>query len=328
MHTTRRIPLAAGSLALLALPLAACTAATAADPDVSATSGSSPISIDNCGYEITVDAAPERIVTIKSSTFELLLALGLEDRIAGLAFADGPVPDEYAEAAASVPVLSDKVPSQEAVLAVEPDMVFAGWESNLTAEGAGDRAVLSSLGVGTYVAPAACKSPGYMPAPLTFDDVFDGFLEAGAVFGAGDAARALVEAQTAELAALEPDTRGLTAVWYSSGEDSPYVGAGWGAPQMIMDAAGLENAFADVDDTWTSASWEAVVETDPDVLVLVDAVWNTAESKIELLESNPVTARLRAVQDRRYVIVDFPATEAGVRNVDAVASVIDQLPGR
>jgi iron complex transport system substrate-binding protein len=323
-----RLPLAAASLALLALPLAACASATAADSGAGPATGGYPVSVDNCGYEITVDDAPESIVAIKSSTFELLLALGLEDRIAGLAFSDGPVPDEYAEAAASVPVISDKVPSQEAVLALEPDMVFAGWESNLTAEGAGDRAVLASLGVDTYVAPAACKAPGYMPAPLTFDSVFDGFLEAGAVFGAEDAARALVEEQTAELALLEPDTRGLTAVWYSSGEDSPFVGAGWGAPQMIMDAAGLENAFADVDDTWTSASWEAVVEADPDVLVLVDAAWNTADSKIALLEANPATAQLEAVQDRRYVIVEFPATEAGVRNVDAVASIIEQLPGR
>lgn len=325
---TPRLPLAALSLALLALPLAACASATAADSDAGPGAGGFPVSVDNCGYEITVDAAPESIVAIKSSTFELLLALGLEDRIAGHAFSDGPVPDEYADAAASVPVISDKVPSQEAVLALEPDMVFAGWESNLTAEGAGDRGVLASLGVGTYVAPAACKAPGYMPAPLTFDAVFEGFVEAGAIFGADDAARALVQEQSAALALLEPDTRGLTAVWYSSGEDSPYVGAGWGAPQMIMDAAGLENAFADVDDTWTSASWEAVVEADPDVLVLVDAAWNTADSKIALLEAGPATAQLEAVREKRYVIVDFPSTEAGVRNVEAVASIIEQLPGR
>lgn len=328
MISTRRLPLATASLAVLALALAACTAATAADSDAAPPSGGSPVSLDNCGYEITVDAAPERIVAIKSSTFELLLALGLEDRIAGHAFSDGPVPDAYAEAAASVPVISDKVPSQEAVLALEPDMVFAGWESNLTAEGAGDRDVLASLSIGSYVAPAACKAPGYMPAPLTFDAVFDGFREAGEVFGAQDAARALVAEQSAALSRLEPDARGLTAVWYSSGDDSPFVGAGWGAPQMIMEAAGLRNAFADVDDTWTSASWEAVVDADPDVFVLVDAAWNTAESKIALLEANPATARLQAVRDQRYVIVEFPATEAGVRNVDAVASIIEQLSDR
>jgi iron complex transport system substrate-binding protein len=72
-------------------------------------------------------------------------------------------------------------------------------------------------------------------------------------------------------------------------------------------------------------SWEAIVDAEPDVIVLVDAAWNTAESKIELLESNPVTAALPAVQQQRYVILDFPSTEAGVRNVDAVAAIVEQL---
>ena len=205
-----------------------------------------PLTIDNCGTETTFEASPQRVVTIKSSTLELLLALGLEDRIVGTAFSDGPVPDEYADAASELEVLSDKVPSQEVTLAAEPDLVFAGWESNLSAEGAGDRAALDQLGVATYVAPAACKGEGYMPDPLTFDEVFREFEEAGAIFGVPDAAADLVADQRAALEAVEPNDDGLTALWYTSGDDTPFVGAGIGAPQMIMDAAGLENVAADV----------------------------------------------------------------------------------
>ena len=289
------------------------------------TSATHPLTIDNCGTEVEFIEAPTRVVTIKSSTLELMLALGLGDRVVGTAFSDGPVPAEYEAAAEGLDVLSDRVPSQEATLAVEPDLVFAGWESNLTAEGAGARDTLARLGVATYVAPAACQGEGYRPDPLTFDDVFAGFTEAGAIFGVDDAAADLIATQRAALDSITPDPRGLTALWYSSGTDQPFVGAGLGAPQMIMEAAGLDNVFADVDDSWTSVSWERVVEADPDVIVLVDAAWNTAESKIAALESNPATAALPAVTAGRYVIVDFPATEAGVRNVDAVAAVVDQL---
>lgn len=321
------------ALPVAALLLAGCaatsTASAGADDDAGAGADAAasgyPVTLDNCGTEVTLDAAPERIVTIKSSTLELLLALGLEDRIVGTAFSDGPVPDAYADAASGLEVLSDKVPSQEVTLAAEPDLVFAGWESNLSAEGAGDRATLEQLGVATYVAPAACKAEGYMPDPLTFDEVFREFEEAGELFGVPDAAADLVAEQRAELEAIERNDDGLTALWYSSGSDTPYVGAGIGAPQMIMDAAGLENVAADVEDTWTSMSWEAIVAANPDVIVLVDAAWNTAEQKIALLEQNAATAALPAVQAERYVIVDFPATEAGVRNVGAVASLVEQL---
>ena len=132
------------------------------------------------------------------------------------------------DAAAGVEILSDRVPSQEATLAAEPDLVFAGWESNLTAEGAGDRGTLEQLGVHTYVAPAACQGDGYRPDPLTFDGVFAGFEEAGAIFGVTDAAADLVAEQRAALEAIEASDAGLTALWYSSGDDQPFVGAGTG----------------------------------------------------------------------------------------------------
>ncbi|GAA4046758.1 putative F420-0 ABC transporter substrate-binding protein [Agromyces indicus] len=316
---------AAASVALLAGCAASADAGTDSQGTTDAAASGFPLTIDNCGTEVTFEQAPERVVTIKSSTLELLLALGLEDRVVGAAFTDGPVPEEYADAAEGIETLSDRVPSQEATLAAEPDLVFAGWESNLTAEGAGDRATLEQLGVRTYVAPAACQGEGYRPDPLTFDGVFAGFEQAGEIFGVTDAAADLVAEHRAALDAIEPSDAGLTALWYSSGDDQPFVGAGTGAPQMIMEAAGLENVVADVRDSWTSLSWEAVVDADPDVIVLVDAAWNTAESKIAKLEGNPATAAMPAVQQGRYVIVDFPATEAGVRNVDAVAAIVEQL---
>lgn len=287
-----------------------------------------PVTLDNCGFAVTIDAAPQRVVTIKSSTAEMLLALGLGDRIVGSAYLDGPVPDSLADAARGTAVetpFSDEVPGTEATLALEPDLVYAGWESNVTADGAGDRGTLEQLDVDTYVSPSACKGEGYMPDPLTFDQVFAEITEAGEIFDANQAAADLVAQQRETLASVTPDDRGLSALWYSSGGDTPYVGAGIGAPQMIMDAVGLENVAADVHDTWTSMSWEQVVADDPDVIVLVDATWNSAEDKIARLEANPATAQLTAVREHRYLTVPFPATEAGVRNVDAVVDLAAQL---
>ena len=315
-------------------PLTACAGAgSAAEPSASPASPATtapsadayPITLDNCGFEVTFTQAPQRVVTIKSSTTEMLLALGVGDRIVGTGFPDGPVPPEYAAAAADLPVLSDRVPSSEVVLEAEPDLVYAGWESTLSADGAGDRATLADLGVVTYVSPSACKDPAYQPARLTFDGVFDEITEIAGVLSVPAAAEALVAEQRTALADLAPDDRGLTALWYSSGTDIPYVGAGIGAPQMIMDAVGLTNIAAGVTDTWASFSWEQVAADDPDVIVLVDAAWNSAEAKRELLATNPATANLTAVLNERYLVVPFAATEAGVRNVPAAVDLAGQL---
>ncbi|NYD68068.1 putative F420-0 ABC transporter substrate-binding protein [Agromyces atrinae] len=322
----RRRLLTTSLAALGIVALAGCAGSPAAAPSPTPTADaepartSYPLTIDNCGTEVTFESAPERVLTIKSTTTELLLALGLSEKMVGAAFLDSPLP----EFAPPVEIVSDKVPGQEATLALEPDLVFAGWESNLTAEGAGDRDLLASLGVNTYVAPSACKEPGYQPDPLTFEALFEEFDEVGAIFDLSDVTNVIVEDQQAMLDAITPLEGAPTALWYSSGTDTPYVGAGIGAPQMMLDAAGLENIAADVDDTWSALSWEAVVDADPDVIVLIDAAWNTADSKIALLESNPATAALPAVQQKRYIVVPFAAGEAGIRNVEAVQSIVDQ----
>ena len=107
----RRLPHLLG-LAILALSAGSAFAQTAY-----------PLTLDNCGVRVTLPAAPQRGGTIKSTATEMPLALGLGDRIVGVGFQDGPAPEPWTAAAAALPVLSDKLPSQEVVLEVEPDFV-------------------------------------------------------------------------------------------------------------------------------------------------------------------------------------------------------------
>jgi proposed F420-0 ABC transporter, periplasmic F420-0 binding protein len=305
--------------AVLLLAGCAAPAAPASTPDAP-----EPLTLSNCGFEVSFDAPPERVVTIKSTSTELLLALGLGDRIVGTAFQDGPVPDEWAADAAGLPVLAERMPSQEVVYDAEPDLVFSGWESAFSAEGAGERDDLAALGVATYVQPAACQSSG-QPQKLDFEELFREVEEVARIFDVD--ATALLDAQRAELEAIDPLDGGLTALWWSSGTDTPYVGAGIGAPQLVLETAGLANIAGDVDATWSPFNWESVLDADPDVLVLVDATWNSAQKKIDYLTSNPATATLSAVVHERFVILPFPATEAGVRTVSAVTSLVEQVRG-
>jgi len=318
---------AAGVAAIVAaaLLLTGCGAAVA---HPSAGTGSpaadKPLVIQNCDTKVTFAKAPKRVVSIKSTSTEILLALGLGDRIVGTAFQDGPVPAKWSAQAARLHKISDFMPSEEALLALEPDMVYSGWESAFSADQAGTRSELTALGVGSYVQPAACRTTG-APAKLTFSDIFGELKQVGAIFRVDAAADKLVAQQKAELATVHKSTKGLSALWYSSGTDTPYVGAGTGAPELVLETVGLKNVAGDVKQTWTSLGWESIVADDPDVIILIDASWNTAASKIASLESNPATANLSAVKNHRYITLPFPASEAGVRTVDAAVSVSKQL---
>lgn len=280
-----------------------------------------PVSVENCGTTVTVAAPPQRILAIKSTSLELLLALGVGDRVIGQAFIDSPVPPEWTAAAAKIPVISDQAPAQEPVLQLEPDLIVAGWESNLAADTAGTRDTLAAKGIASFVSPAACKEKQYQPAKLTFPLLFDEFTEVGRLLGVPDRATALIAQQKRLLASVQMAKTGTTALWWSSGADTPYVGAGIGAPEMVMESAGLTNIAAGVKDTWTSLGWEPIIAANPDVIVLVDASWNPAAKKITDLQNNPATARLDAVVHHRYIVVPFAAAEGGVRSVQAAVDV-------
>jgi iron complex transport system substrate-binding protein len=308
---------------VLLLSGCAATAATPETPAPTTEEASFPLTIDNCGTEVTFAAAPERVVTIKSTSTEMMLALGLGDRIVGTAFQDGPVPDEWTDAAAGIPSLAEKMPGEEAVLQTEPDLVYSGWESAFSADAAGERAELASLGVASYVQPAACQS-AEQPAKLDFDEVFREIEQAGDIFGVPATADELVAAQREQLAGIEPASGSPTALWWSSGTDTPYVGAGIGAPELLLETAGLSNIAADVDATWAPLGWEAIIAADPDVLVLVDSDWNSAQKKMDYLANNPATAAMTAVRNQRYIVIPFAASEAGVRSVEAAASIAAQ----
>lgn len=279
----------------------------------------------NCDFEISTAPSPQRVVTIKSTPLELMLALGLADRVVGSAMLDGPVPDELAPSDWKASVISEELPSRELLLAAEPDFVFAGWASNLGSDGIGTREELLSFGIRSYVAPPACTFGADSAEPLDFDDIFEMFSEIGTIFEAETQATALIEEQRARLAAIDTPSAPRTALWFSSGDDTPFVGGGSGAPNMIMQAAGLTSLTADEPQSWFSMPWESFVASDPDVIVLVDAPWNSAQKKQDLLEGHPAASTMSAVKAKSYIVVSFATTEAGVRNVEAVEAIATAL---
>ena len=164
-----------------------------------------------------------------------------------------------------------------------------------------------------------------MPDPLTLDEVATRSARGRLDLRGPRRAEDLVAEQHATLAAVQKPTARPPRSGTAPGPTPPTSGRASVRRRLIMDAAGLTNIFADVHDTWTSAGWEQVVAADPDVIVLVDAAWNTADKKIAMLEANPATSQLTAVREHRYLTVPFAAGEAGVRTADAAVSLSEQL---
>ncbi|NJO82196.1 MAG: ABC transporter substrate-binding protein [Blastochloris sp.] len=188
---------------------------------VSAQEDEFPLVIDNCGFEVTYQAPPEKAVTMNQAATEIMLALGLEDKLVGTAYLDDIILPEFEEAYNSVPVLAVEYPSQEVLFGAEPDFVYGSYSSAFGDEAAGSRESLLELGIGSYVSPVACEDRSLRPENLTIDDVFGEIRDIGRIFGVEDRAEALIAEQQAELDAISealPDTdEPITVFWYDSG---------------------------------------------------------------------------------------------------------------
>lgn len=313
------------SAAVAGALLASCAGAPGS-PQVTTGSAFTPVTLDNCGETVEVTKAPSRLVTVNQGATEVALALGLEDRMAGTAYLDDEISSTWQEQYDTVDVLATEYPTKERFLAAEPDLAYAAYSSAFSDKSVGTRAELKAEGIPTYISPFGCPKGEKTAAP-TFESAWSEVADVAKLFGVGGRADELIKRQQDELKRIREQApgKGVTALWYDSGDKSPFVGAGGGGPQLILDAVGAANVFGDLEGGWADGTWEKVVESDPDVIVLADASWSSADSKKAYLEADPVLQNLAAVKAGRYVVVPFSATTPGVRLIEGAQTVVEGL---
>lgn len=322
MTPSRRSYVTPALLSLAALFLSACGGPPESGEDESATSTGYPVKVSNCGYTATVNDRPTRAVTMNQGATEVALALGVQDQLAGTAYLDDAVPARWKSAYDSVDVLSKEYPDHESLLAAKPDFVYASYVSAFDKEVAGSAADLDKVGIDSYTSPLGCGNADH---EVSFEAVWNEIDTVAAVFGVPERAEAVrtEQAKLLETLADEGAGAGSTVFWFDSGDKTAHAGAGEGGPQLILDAVGATNVFADLEKGWAEVSWESVIAADPQVIVLADASWSTAADKIALLKKDPALRDLDAVRDEQFIVVPFSETTPGVRLVDGAKGVAD-----
>ncbi|MFD6799325.1 ABC transporter substrate-binding protein [Streptomyces cyaneofuscatus] len=294
-----------------------------------------PLTLKNCGRTVTVKAPPQRAVSVDQGSTEILLSLGLADRLAATATWSDPVMKGLEKANQGVERLSENRPSSETVLDKEPDFLSASFASTLAKGGVAPREQFEKLGVPTYISPADCVGKdnsgggdGARTAPLTMDSVYTEVRELSQMFGVRERGDALVKKLQARVTKATDGIDGSKAsllYWFSDSK-APYLAGCCGAPGVITRELGAKNVFDDTHDEWPQIGWETVADRNPDVLVIGDLsrtmqTAESAEKKIEFLESNPVTRTMDAVKNRRYVLLSGQAMNPTIRTVEGLERV-------
>jgi iron complex transport system substrate-binding protein len=314
-NTRRRFVVAIAALSLIT---AACgsdggetTDESATPPTAPATAPEStpadagfPVTVDVYGTPFTVDARPERIVSLSPSSTEGLFAVGAGTQVIAA--------DEFSDYPAEAPTsdLSGFTPNVEAIVALDPDLVVVSYDP-------GDLvASLGSTGVQVLILDAA----------VDLDDVMRQLTILGEVTGNTDTAAEVVTALEARVAAAIADAPTLDeplSYFHLLDEtlftvtSSTFIGSVYGLFGLVnvADAADPDgSAFG-----YPQLSAEFLVDADPDLVFL-------SSGDVESFAALPVLGQLRAVEDDAVVaLAPDISSRWGPRIVDFLEQIAEAV---
>ncbi|MGO7985776.1 ABC transporter substrate-binding protein [Rhizobium leguminosarum] len=304
-----------------------------------------PLTITNCGQQVTFEKAPSKVVSIGQGMTEVLFSLGLADKIAGTAVWVGPVLPQYAEANSKIKRLADNDPSFESVVGQEPDLVTAEFEWHVGAQGSvGKREQFKDLGINTYLAPADCVAKvntdggdGVRKELFTMELIYREIAELSEIFDVKERGDALIS----ELKKREADAvasisgasgKNLPVVfWFSSKEvnGDAFIAGKNSAPAYILKTIGAKNVVT-TEEEWPLVGWETIAQANPAVIVLatMDRRRYAADDpkvKVDFLENDPVTKELDAVKNKHFVMMDAQSMNPTIRTIDGIETLANGI---
>ena len=265
--------------------------------------------VDDTGYPTSLDAFPNKIISLAPSTTEIVFALGLDEKVVAVSNYSAWI------AAGNMTSIGDfSNPNMEVIATLDPDLIIAtGGVQGET--------------VGTL------RDLGYKVLVLNPDSI-NGVLKnielVGNATGKTTEAKTLIDningridTVVNKVASAASNPTVYYEVWYDP--TSLWTAGAKAWQNELFEKAGGVNIFADQDLEYFQSSAEAVIERNPDVILLPEEGMGKGEPfwvSLNAVKARPGWSSISAVQNDRLCTVDSNTiARAGPR----VADIIEDL---
>ncbi len=268
-------------------------------------------------HEETFEKAPEKVVTVTTSSAEILTALGLADKIVGTIKPDNAVPDELKETFDSFNILGDKKTlSQETIVAADPDIVIgraSSFKDNTSIESYAD------LGILCY--PAVT---GNAKADPELSALFTDIRNIGKIFDISQTAEnyaSELEARLESALKIAEEKKGdkpARSMFMVALKDGTFGVMGGPLQNKIMESLGCEVV---AESGQSGLGYENLIAYNPDFIVYISADRNAATDEIALntLCSEPVLQGVPAIANKNICFIKYDdIMDVGPRLIGAV----------
>ncbi|MCO7175386.1 ABC transporter substrate-binding protein [Sporolactobacillus kofuensis] len=245
---------------------------------------------------------PKRVMATTRTVAELLLHLGLKDKIVGVGGNFGTADQSVAKGYASLKKLSNSYVGKEAAIGTNPDIIVSRGDLFDNADwGVGTVDALNTMGVGTYVLESSI--PGG-----TYDSIYQDIDHLGKIFNVQDKAKTFADK-------LKTRQKKITAQLSKIKKTQTFAYLHMSDPKEVYvypayDQTFFNNAFKMVKLTNVfqnekgNVSVETLVKTNPDVLIVLD--WQNDGAKMKkALYSNPKLSSMKAIKNKQVYTMDY-----------------------
>ena len=257
------------------------------------------VSVDRAGNEIVIPEEVEKIVSMSPSTTEILIDLGLADKIIACDTYSGfsPFASNLNE---GIPQFDMMAPDCESIVALKPDVVFT---TGMSYAGGDDvYATVKSSGI--------CVAD--IPSAASIEDIKKDIAFFGEVTKTSDKANEIIAQMDDYVSVLENVAKGISekkkVLYVMSVPTADYPDVYTCGKGTYMDEifalCGLENIAGDIDFEWPALSEEDIVADNPDVIIVGD---NYTPDAVNAVLSIATWKDLNAVKNKEVYLIDGDA---------------------
>jgi iron complex transport system substrate-binding protein len=276
--------------------------------------------VDDEGYQTTLVAVPQRIISLAPSVTPILYQIGVGDKVVGVTqYDDYPYNfTAWFEAGNMTCVGGFSTPNLEAIASLQPDLIFS---TNIN-----DPYIPNMRDLGFKVV---------VTGPTSIEGIYQTIALIGKATGAENNATALVntlrnqiEDVKAVIAAANITEKPTVyyEIWYDSSGIMSAGSTSW-INDVITTAGGI-NIFANETEEWPSTSSEVIVQKNPSVILLPTNMGTGTPfyGSVDDVKARPGWTTIAAVKNNRIYVIDQNIfNQPGSRVADQVKAVAASL---
>lgn len=255
---------------------------------------------DREGTEVNIPKKIEKIISTAPSNTEVLMALGLGDKLVAI--------DKYSTDIEGVntelPQIDFSNPDAETIIGLEPDIVIASGH-NKTGSTEDPFKVISEAGIPVV----------YIPSSESIDGIYKDIEFIADVVNEKSKGKEIIDdmkAQVDEIKAIGDTIADKKSVYFEI-SPAPYLSS-FGKSTFLnemIEIIGAENIFAN-EDGWISPTAEAIIDANPDVIITNAEYMENPTGEIK---SRNAWENINAIKNNEVYLVDKNASSRPSQNV-------------